>query len=258
MLSLVKSQLAAELNCTPADFDRAENVITTPVFSEQRRRFTNDAPTSFAVATFGGNAVIAADERLHAWLREFVRGKRAHELFEYADLREIERQLAPLGKQVYGAFCMYLPLGDAKPLRELPSGLALQWFEQTELHQFYGNKAFGNALCKEFMPQRPDMLAVGAVDADGSVRAVDADGSVIALAGCSADAPKLWQIGIDVAEAHRGCGVGTHLVRRLTDEGFRRGAVPYYGAAEANLHSRNVALNCGYRPTWMELASIAI
>jgi len=210
MLSLVKSQLAAELNCTPADFDRAENVITTPVFSEQRRRFTNDAPTSFAVATFGGNAVIAADERLHAWLRE------------------------------------------------LPSGLALQWFEQTELHQFYGNKAFGNALCKEFMPQRPDMLAVGAVDADGSVRAVDADGSVIALAGCSADAPKLWQIGIDVAEAHRGCGVGTHLVRRLTDEGFRRGAVPYYGAAEANLHSRNVALNCGYRPTWMELASIAI
>ena len=73
------------------------------------------------------------------------------------------------------------------------------------------------------------------------------------MAGCSEDAPHFLQIGVDVFPKYRGRGVGTFLALLMKNEIIRRGEMPVYGTAAANLHSQNIALNCGFRPVWVEM-----
>ena len=86
------------------------------------------------------------------------------------------------------------------------------------------------------------MLAVIALDGD----------TVMGMAGCSADTPELWQIGIDVLPEYRKRGVGRALVTLLRNEALRRGAVPYYGTSLSNLPSWRIALGSGFYPLWVE------
>ncbi len=69
----------------------------------------------------------------------------------------------------------------------------------------------------------------------------------------NADTKLFWQIGIDVLPEYRSTGVGTGLVQLLKNETFRRGAIPFYGTSLSNLHSWNIALNCGFYPVWVEI-----
>ena len=52
---------------------------------------------------------------------------------------------------------------------------------------------------------------------------------------------------------YRGRGVGTYLALLMKNEIIKRGEMPVYGTAAANLHSQNIALNCGFRPVWVEI-----
>ena len=76
------------------------------------------------------------------------------------------------------------------------------------------------------------------------------------MAGCSADTPELWQIGIDVQEQYRGRGIGTYLVTLLKNETIRRGKIPFYGTSLSNLPSWRIALNSGFFPAWIEVETI--
>ena len=75
------------------------------------------------------------------------------------------------------------------------------------------------------------------------------------MAGCSEDAPGWFQIGIDVEQEYRSRGVGTGLVSLLKEQVLETGGIPFYGTAVAGYHSRNVALNCGFRPAWVEIGA---
>ena len=77
----VRTQLSCELNCAPEDFLKEETVITLPVLHEKRRMFS-DKPYFLQIVTFGKNAVISADESIHPWLRDWVRGRKGFWLFE--------------------------------------------------------------------------------------------------------------------------------------------------------------------------------
>ena len=76
------------------------------------------------------------------------------------------------------------------------------------------------------------------------------------MAGCSADTPDMWQVGIDITDKYRGKGFGTYLVTLLKNEILRRGKLPFYGTSLSNLHSQNIALNCGFFPAWIEIETI--
>ena len=138
---------------------------------------------------------------------------------------------------------MFLPKVEIK---EPTIDFELRWFEQKEIMQLYGQETFSNALCEKFLPQRPDILAVGAMQEE----------KIIGLAGCSADTALFWQIGIDVLPAYRGMGIGTKLVQLLKNEVFRRGVIPFYGTSLSNIHSWNIALNCGFYPAWVEIETV--
>lgn len=242
LIESLKNQLAIEYNCAREAFDSSENILTVSKNLPGRRQYIKDS-FFFKMATFGQNAVISADERLHPFLLEYIKEKNGHFLFEHHNLRGIEEELNRYGKKLWQTHHMYLPATQITPVSELAP---VKWFETEDIFPLYNDKQFSNALCSRFLPERPDMLAVAAYNGD----------EIIGLAGCSADTPILWQIGIDVNREYRGRGIGTYLVTLLKNEIIKRGKIPFYGTSLTNLYSQNIALNSGFFPAWVEIATI--
>ena len=233
-----KGQLAMELGCAPEDFSGEETVLTSPVLPEERRKFS-EKPFFLQMATFGGGAVISAAEELHPWLREWTKGKRGFWLFEQHNYFALDRELRKYGYQMALTHHMFIPTPDPA---EIETDLPHRWLEQGDLAPFYGREEFSNALCDRFRPERPDVLAVAALDGE----------ELVGMAGCSADTPELWQIGVDVLPRYRGRGIGRTLVTLLRSEALRRGALPYYGTSLSNIASWRIALAAGFLPAWVE------
>ena len=237
----IKEQLAFEFNCRPEDFDRDENVITKSCLHEKRRQFSKE-PFFLQMATFGRNAVISADEEIHPWLNEWVKGKNGFWLFEQHNFFELESELRKHGFKMALTHHMFLPANDTSGFK---TDLNIRWLEQKDIHPFYGREEFSNALCDRFKPERPDVLAVIALDGE----------KIMGMAGCSADTPLMWQIGIDVLPEYRDRGIGKTLVTLLKNEVIRRGAIPYYGTSLSNIFSWKIALGSGFAPAWVETES---
>ena len=233
-----KEQLALEFGCAPEDFSGEEIIITGPVLHENRRKFS-DQPFFLQMATFGAGAVLSADERLHPRLREWAKGKRGFWLFEQHNYLELDRLLRGYGYKMALTHHMFTPTTE---IAAVETGFPVRWLEQGDIPPFYGREEFSNALCDRFRPERPDVLAVAALDGE----------EIMGMAGCSADTPELWQIGIDVLPRYRGRGIGKTLVALLRNEALRRGALPYYGTSLSNIASWRVALASGFLPAWVE------
>ncbi|MBQ8800615.1 MAG: GNAT family N-acetyltransferase [Lachnospiraceae bacterium] len=266
--SELKHMLALDFNCDPDDFDKKENIIVLPKEHPGRREYT-PKKAFFSMITMGKNTVINAPEELHEWLGNWCKGREGIWLFEHHNLMELEGKLSKYGKSLWQSHHMFLPKArmeevdrnfdlqrdsreqgkqgadedvDVKPA---DTEFEIQWFEQADIQPLYGKEEFPNALCDCFKPERPDVLAVGAVHG----------GQIVGLAGCSADTKLFWQIGIDVLPEWRGKGIATMLVKLLKNEVFRRGAIPFYGTSLSNLGSWHVALGSGFYPAWVEIAT---
>lgn len=238
----LKKLLALEYNCAESDVDGGENVLTVSHGNDGR------ISAFFSMATLGKNCVITADERIQPFLREFIkRGEQGHQLFEVGKLTDLERELNRFGYKLweYGPHHMFLPKYDAKTPQKYPT----RRFETlSEIGRFYGDKRFPNALCEQYMSERPDVIALTALDGE----------KIMGMAGASRDfngSPSWLQIGIDVLPEYRGRGVGAFLVNELKREILKRGDIPFYGTSPANVHSQNIAINCGFRPAWVEISA---
>lgn len=242
IIAELKKQLAIDFNCTIEDFDKKENIITVSRDNPGRRIYTQQKEF-LSMVTLGSNTVISADESMHEWLRQWSAEKDGIWLFEHNHLMELEAELQKHGKKLWQSHHMFLPKMEiSEPIIDFE----LKWFEQEAIMELYGRDEFSNALCETYTPQRPDILAVGAMQGK----------NIIGLAGCSADTKLFWQIGIDVLPKYRGMGIGTKLVQLLKNEVIRREAIPFYGTSLSNLHSWNIALNCGFYPAWVEMETI--
>ncbi len=248
--SELKKLLALDFNCNPDDFDKKENIIVVPKELPGRRVYTPEK-AFFSMVTMGKSTVINAPKEMHEWLGNWCKGREGIWLFEHHNLMELEGELAKYGKNLWQSHHMFLPKARMEEvdadveMQATNNGLKIQWFEQVEIQQLYGREEFPNALCDCFKPERPDVLAVGAVH----------EGQIVGLAGCSADTKLFWQIGIDVLPEWRGMGIATMLVKLLKNECFRRGAIPFYGTSLSNLGSWHVALGSGFYPAWVEIAT---
>lgn len=237
------AQLSIDYNA-PREAFLAEGVtLTESKALPGRRRYSEQAPF-FQMATTGRGAVIAADPCLHEGLRAWTAGReQGHWLFEQQNTPPLEALLAAHGWQLFMTHHMFLPTRSFTP-RPLPAGLTERWYDERTVYELYPS-AFHNAISETENLLRPDVIALAALEGE----------TIVALAGASADAENFWQVGIDVLPAWRGRGLGSLLVENLCARMEERGAVPFYGTAPANLHSQNIALNCGFRPAWVELTS---
>lgn len=239
----LKKLLALEYGCSQSDVDDAAVHITTPM--ENRGRKYSDDSDFFSMATLGNGCLIRADKRLMRFACNFsARERPAHFLFSAECLVELERELERFGYALSGAHHMFLP----KYRVELPRKFPVKRLELAEFKRFYGDRRFTNALCEKYLPERPDVIVLTAMDGD----------NIMGMSGASRDfigSPSWLQIGIDVLPEYRGKGVGTFLVNELKELIIKQGDIPFYGTAPANIHSQNIAINCGFRPAWTEISA---
>lgn len=243
MLNYIDSlhqQLTLEFNCVKEDFTKTENILTTSALHEGRRIYSTEK-YFFHMVTTGGNAVVTAEECLHPFLREFIKNRTGHWLFELPNLMPLEKELNRYDYTLTGTYHMFLPQFEVAPQKEYP----VKWFYREEIGQFYGDERFPNAICPQYTPTRPDRIVVCAYDGD----------KIMGMAGCSEDAPHWQQIGIDVMPQYRSKGVGTYLVTLLKNKIAEQGDIPFYGTSVSNYHSWNIALNSGFRPAWVEIGA---
>ena len=88
-----------------------------------------------------------------------------------------------------------------------------------------------------------DVLGVGAYDG----------AKLIGLAGCSADAEEMRQIGVDVLPEYRKQGIASAITSRLAMEIVERDKVPFYCSAWSNIRSVRNAIKSGFLPAWAEM-----
>lgn len=234
------NQLSLEYNCSPDDFQKSENIITAFDEKEGQRSYAKEQDF-FKMVTFGSNAVITSNTVLHPFLQDYIKGKTGHWLFEIPNLLTIEKELNKHGYTLTQTFHMFLPVCETEAKKDYN----VKWFYDEEIHKFYGDERFTNAICSEYLTNRPDTIVVCAYEGD----------NIMGMAGCSKDAEGLFQIGIDVLPDYRSMGVGTYLVTLLKNKIIENGAIPFYGTSVSNYHSWNIAINCGLRPAWLEISA---
>lgn len=237
-------QLSIDFNCTPAEIQATDNIVTLSKLNEGRRNYDPDKPF-LQMVTLGTNTVIMADECLHEFLQSWSKGKEGHRLFEFGNLTILNEELKKYGYQMTPTHHMFLPCRNV----EMKERYQVKWLYADEINQFYGNPQFPNAIAFPApCPARPDRIVVVAVEGN----------KILGMAGCSEDAPQWQQIGIDILPEYRSQGIGSYLVTLLKNKIIEMGDIPFYGTSAANIHSQNIALNSGFKPAWVETEAVKI
>jgi GNAT superfamily N-acetyltransferase len=223
VLSIARTQLTIDLNCSPDDFDREGITFVEARENPGRRPFPREA-RHFEMYTMGTGVIVSASADLLPYLKTQLDGKRRDEAF---DMPFID-----------GRGICFLP--DKIESIPVPDVFNVTLLEGARIHSLYEGERFRNALGNDVNNPRPDVLAYVA----------KVDDAVVGVAGASADCEMMWQMGIDVIAEYRGRGLASALVARLAKEILRRGKVPYYGASVSNTASLRVACNVGMKPAW--------
>lgn len=232
------AQSARDLNCRPEDFTRPEPVVVAGELGSEAKRYY-EKPVDCLMVSYGVNAVALARAEYLDAVGEYVRGQDFYRCFEAGSILSLCERLSPSGGKTCFQAEYFLPRLDR--LRALECPYPLRVIEKEEFAPLYLPE-WHNALCEK--RKELDVLGVGAFDGD----------KMIGMAGCSADAEDMWQIGIDVLPAYRRQNVAAALTSRLALEILSRGKAPFYCAAWSNLPSVRNALKSGFAPAWVEMS----
>jgi GNAT superfamily N-acetyltransferase len=218
-----------------------EGIVIVPAAQRPGRRRFPVAARSLQVVTAGRGVVVSCDAARLDAVRALLDGEVPEAVFHAPALARLHALVAADGQALFGpaqqAVCWPTAFRPYAP----PQGVTVELLEGPAVARVYGEPGFDNALEYDPHAGRPDVLAATAT----------VDGQVVGVAGASADSERLWQIGVDVRAAHRGAGIATALVSRVTEAIFAAGRVPYYATTVAHLSSARVALRLGYVPAWV-------
>ena len=242
IFSIAMRQSAVDWSCSEEDFRRDTHVIVESGPAADAGRYMK-LPHICSLITYGGNIVAACRKDLIPEVSAFVNGAEKHfGCFETPAIYALNLILEKANARVNGMHEYFLPDPDLVFGTDLPCP-----YETRELHpeDFAGLylPEWSNALCSD--RKELDMLGVGAYDG----------GKLIGFAGCSADCPEMWQIGIDVLPEYRQRGIASALTNRLARAVFERGKVPFYGAAWSNVRSVKNGIRSGFRPAWVAVTA---
>ena len=231
-------QSAEDIGCKADDFLADENIVVPFRLGTNAKRFYK-LPIGCNLISYGNNVVAAATEELMDVVREYIHKFEFYHCFETPNLHWLVKRLEPFGQTVCFMAEYYLP--DLNKLTSLPCEYELRVLEQADFKDLYLPE-WSNALCSD--RKHLDVLGVGAFDGD----------RLIGLSGCSADAEKMWQIGVDVLSEYRKKGVGSAMTAKLALEIFAREKVPFYCSAWSNIRSVRNAIKSGFLPAWVEMS----
>ena len=234
---IAREQSARDLNCAPEDFLKTTPVVAPGGLSAEAKKYYK-APIPMNFVSYGSNVVASALDGYQGIAAEYIHRFDFYRCFETPAIYWLDEWLAPFQQRV--CFMAEYQLADPEKVRALPCPYPLKVLEQKDFSELYLPQ-WHNALCED--RKELDVLGVGAYDGD----------TLIGLAGCSADAEMMWQIGVDVLPEYRGQGIAAALTSRLALEILKRDKVPFYCSAWSNLPSVRNALRCGFTPAWVEM-----
>ena len=226
MLTIVRNQLAYDLNCKPEDLLQ-DGITFCEAISDKGIWLDERQTPHLKVLTMGKGIIVSADSSVLKKVRPILEDMFRDNLFS-----------APF---LFGHSLYYIPDGEMVAELPCPDGITLEVREGSEIPALYACPGFDNAIRYDSRHPRPDALVYCAVH----------KGEVVGMAGACADSKAMWQIGIDVHKEFRGHGLAACLVTRLSNKILQRGIVPFYGTASSNVASQAVAYRCGFSPAWM-------
>lgn len=238
IVDIAMRQSAVDLNCNASDFMSDDNVVVISGKNAGARKYLQ-LPFECNLVYYGKNIVASVSERTKAAVIDYIGRYPAEHCFETPNLHMLDVALKPFNLKVCFMAEYFLPDMNSFKLSDCRYSLKIiePPFDGMYLPQW------SNALCER--RAECDVLAVGAFD----------KGRLVGLAGASADCESMWQIGVDVLPEYRRQGIAAALTSGLAAEVFKRGKVPFYCAAWANIGSVKNAIACGFRPAWAELTA---
>ena len=237
VLRIAMAQSAEDIGCSAEDFLSDQSSVVPLTLGANAKKYYK-LPIGCSFISYGNNVVAAAAAELLDAVKAYVGRYEFCHCFETPNMHWLNGELAPFGQTVCFMAEYFLP--DLNSLTRLPCRYALRLLEKPDLEDLY-LPAWSNALCRD--RKHLDMLGVGAYDG----------GKLIGLAGCSADAEEMWQIGVDVLPEYRKKGIASAVTSTLAAEILERGKVPFYCAAWSNIRSVRNALKSGFLPAWVEM-----
>ena len=237
VLKIAIEQSAEDIGCKAEDFLADENRIVPLKLGANAKKYYK-LPIGCNFISYGNTVVAAAGDETFEIVKEYLSKFEFYHCFETPNIRWLNERIEPLGLTVCFMAEYYLP--DLNRLTELPCEYEIRILGKGQFDELYVAE-WSNALCADRKPL--DMLAAGAYD----------DGKLIGLAGCSADAEEMWQIGVDVLPQYRRKGIASALTSKLALEILERGKVPFYCTAWSNVRSVRNAIKSGLIPAWAEM-----
>ena len=237
ILGIAIKQSAEDIGCKPEDFLSDSNIVVPFKLGKNAKRYYK-LPIGCDFISYGNNVVAAAGDELSEVVKEYINKFEFYHCFETPNMNWLNKRIEPFGQTVCFMAEYYLP--DMNRLTALPTQYELRVLEQDDFAELYLPK-WSNAICSD--RKELDVLGVGAYDGE----------KLVGLAGCSADADEMWQIGVDVLPEYRRRGIASAITSRLAVEILERGKVSFYCTAWSNLRSVRNAIKSGFIPAWAEM-----
>lgn len=226
---------AEVLGCTPSDFDEHSLVIVERP-ERQPERFLMMA------LTFGTGTVVSVHPNYKQWVSENAPpDKHYRAMFPNVLLQPLGEEAARRGQPAgwRSPNLSFLPAKEPVAMK-VPDGLRVDVFDVDWRNRMWPLGEFHNALGDVNEIDEGAGFHYALVIMDGDVLA--------AVAGAWDDQQGLVEIGVDVARAYRGRGLGevvvTNIARHIADQGN----IPTYYCAPTNVRSHRNALGSGFIP----------
>lgn len=198
--------------------------------------------------TLGAGAIVTAEAEHMEWTRGVYEGLDRDGVFDPVQTGEAARYWAGHGFRVFGPFPRFSGSSGSVRKVAVPEGYVIR-VVGPDVTAKVDHKKFHNGLNPEREGVRPTRFAACAYAAGSSLVLA----SPVGMAAACADSDALWQIGIDVDEAHQGRGLGLALASVAAAETLSQGRVPYWGATNSNIRSHRTALGAGLIPSYVEV-----
>lgn len=244
--SEIKKLFAAQL-CVDFGLNETElnsDVVFAPSkpYDARARNYLKGEKPFFAMTLYSGRLIVVADESIMPYARKYVGAcSEPFRAFDAPNIFALNAELAKHGYAIDHAAQGFLPRSAGAEIKH-----DIRVFVGEEISRLYEFKGFDNALCYSLTDRRRDTVAVAFFDR----------GMPQAIAACTNDADRLWQIGIDVTPEYRRCGLGSELVTALKSEVEKLGVCPFYCCAWSNVPSQRTAVKSGFAPEWAEVFAV--
>ena len=239
---IFSEQLDYDFDLSRAEAFRGGVIVKAVKYGDKARKYLSGAPF-LNMTLLDGKLIVAADEAILPFVRNYIEAQaEPFRAFDAPDVFILDEELRKYGYAV-GNMLQGFFLGDDAVRAERDD--SVRFFRGQEIEQLYANKGLNHAFCYTTTKKRRDVLAAVLFDGD----------KLAAVAACSNDGERMWQIGVDVLPEYRQKGFGSRVVRAIAAESEKQGVCPYYCCAWSNVASMRTARAAGFVPCWVELSA---